>query len=129
MRKCIVIVLLCSAGLHAESLQSRTKRLYHASLAAVTTAAMADAVTSWGKAEMNPVLGQGRFGVGQAGMKIGLVSAAMAGQFFLMRHHGGRAAAGFAAVNLASAGVLGAVAYHNSAIPPISRSASQDSRR
>jgi hypothetical protein len=123
MRKCIVIVLLCSAILHAEGLQSRTKKLFTASVAAVTSAAIADTATSWGKAESNPVLGQSRFGMSQTGMKIGLVSAAMVGQFFIMRHHSAHVAAGFAAVNFASAGVLGAVAYHNSTIPQISKSA------
>jgi|SRR5580658_5633665 hypothetical protein len=125
MRKCIVIVLLLSGGLHAESLQSRTKKLFTASVAAVTSAAVADAATSWGKAETNPVLGQSRFGIGQTSIKIGLVSAAMAGQFFIMRHHSAHAAAGFAAINFASAGVLGAVAYHNSGVPQISKSAAQ----
>lgn len=128
MRKCIVIVLLCSAGMHAESLRSRTRKLFVASVAAVTTAAVADAATSWGKAESNPVLGQSRFGMGQTGIKIGLVSAAVAGQYLIMRHHSARAAAGFAAVNFASAGVLGAVAFHNSTIPQVRKGATPNSR-
>ena len=119
MRKCTLIVLLCTVGLHAEGLKTRTKKLFAASIAAVTVAAVADAGTSWGKAESNPVLGQSRFGASQAGIKIGLVSAALAGQYFIMRHHSPNAAVGLAAVNFASAGVLGAIAYHNSTVPRI----------
>ncbi len=129
MRKCIVIVLLCSAGLGGESLPSRTKKLFAASVAAMTSAATADAASSWGKAESNPVLGQSRFGMAQTSIKIGLVSAAIGGQYFIMRHHGAHAAAGFAAVNFVSAGVLGAVAYHNSQIAPISNSDSSAARK
>jgi hypothetical protein len=125
MRKCIAIVLLCCAGLHAEDLKSRTKRLFSASVAAVCAAAIADTGTSWGKAESNPILGQSRYGMAQTGIKIGLISAAMAGQYFLLRHHSRHVAMGFAAVNFASAGVLGAVAYHNSTIPKIPQGALQ----
>jgi hypothetical protein len=120
MRKCIVIVLLCCAGLQGQDLKSRTKKLFAASIAAVTAAAVADAGTSWGKAESNPVLGQSRFGASQAGIKIGLVSAALAGQYLVMRHHS-RAAGTFAAINFASAGVLGAVAAHNSTVPKVAK--------
>ena len=119
MRKYIVIVLLWSACLQAEGLQSRTKKLFAASVAAVTTAAITDAGTSWGRAESNPILGQSRFGMEQTGIKVGLVSAAMASQYFILRRHGARAASAFAAINFASAGVMGAVAYHNSTIPPM----------
>jgi hypothetical protein len=119
MRKCTLILLFCCAGLHAQDLKSRTRRLFSASVAFVSAAAIADAGTSWGKAESNPVLGQSRFGMGQTGIKIGLISAAVGGQYFLLRHHSPHVAAGFAAVNFASAGVLGAIAYHNSTIPKI----------
>jgi hypothetical protein len=125
MRKCIVIVLLCATGLFAQDLKSRTKKLFTASVAAVSAAAVADAGTSWGKAEMNPVLGQSRFGLSQTGIKVGLVSAAIAGQLFLLRHHNQHAAMGFATVNFASAAVLGAIAYHNSTIPRMPASAGQ----
>ncbi|HTQ57499.1 MAG TPA: hypothetical protein VMI94_23680 [Bryobacteraceae bacterium] len=116
MRKCFVILLLCGGVLHAQEFKSRTKRLFQASVAAVSAAAVADAATSWGKAETNPLLGQSRFGMAQTGIKIGLVSAALAGQYFIVHRHSQRAAAAFTAVNFASAGVLGAVAYHNSTI-------------
>jgi hypothetical protein len=116
MRKCIVILLLCGACLHGETPPSRAKKLFAASIAAVASAAMADTATSWGKAEANPVLGQSRLGAGQAGLKIGLVSAALAGQLFLMRHHSQSAEKAFTVVNFASAGVLGGIAYRNSTI-------------
>lgn len=116
MRKCIVILLLCSACLHGESLKTRSKKLFAISLAALTTAALADTATSWGKAESNPVLGQSRFGAGQTGIKIGLVSAALAGQFILVRHRSAHTANAFTAINFASAGVLGVIAYRNSTV-------------
>ena len=123
MRKCIVILLLCSLGLHAQDFKRRSRKLFLASVAAVTAAALVDAGTSWGKAESNPVLGQSRFGMGQVGIKLGLVSAAMAGQYFLMRHHHGSVDKGLAAINFASAGVMGAVAYHNSTVSRMSTTA------
>jgi len=119
MRKCIAILLFCGVGMHAESLPSRTRKFFAASLAAVASAAAADTATSWGKAESNPVLGRSQFGIGQAGIKIGLVSAALASQYFLIRRHNAHLETGLAVVNFAGAGVLGAVAYHNSTIPRI----------
>jgi len=121
MRKCIAVVLLCSAGLYGQDLKARTKKLFAASVAAVATAAVADAGTSWGKAESNPVLGQSRFGASQTGIKIGLVSAALAGQYFIMRHHSKQAMGTFTVLNFASAGVLGAIAFHNSTVPAIQK--------
>ena len=83
---------------------------------------MADTASSWGKAEANPVLGQSRFGMGQAGVKIGLVSAALGGQFFLMRHHRQSTEKAFTAINFIGAGVLGGIAFRNSTIAAPSRS-------
>ncbi len=118
MRKCIVIVLLCSAGLQAaEGVQNRAKKLFVASVAALTSAATADAATSWGKSETNPILGRSQFGMRQTGIKFGMVSAAVVGQCFILRHTHGKVTTGFAALNFASAGVLGAVALHNSTVP------------
>jgi len=42
MRKCIVILLFCSAGVQAESLASRSKKFLIASFAAVTAAEAAE---------------------------------------------------------------------------------------
>lgn len=116
MRKCIAILLLCSAGMYGESFGSRSKKLLLASFAAVSTAEIADSASSWGKMEANPLLGQSRFGAAKAGLKLGVVSAILTGQYFLVRHRGPGTYKAMAAINFASAGVLGAVAYRNSKI-------------
>jgi len=116
MRKCIVILLFCGVCMHGESLASRSKKLLVASFAAVTAAEMADSASSWGKLESNPVLGQSRFGVAKAGVKIGLVTGILTGQYLLLRHHGPAAYKAMAAINFASAGVLGGIAYRNTRI-------------
>jgi hypothetical protein len=118
MRKCIVILLLCSVGMHGESLASRSKKLLLASFAAVTTAEVADSASSWGKLESNPVLGQSRFGIGKATVKLGVVTAILTGQYLLLRSHSPKAYKAVAAFNFASAGVLGGIAYRNSKIAP-----------
>ena len=51
------------------------RKLWHASEAALLASNVADAAVSWGHYESNPVLGRGPFGVRQASIKIGLVSA------------------------------------------------------
>ena len=116
MRKCIVILLVCSSWLPAQERSSKVKKFFAASVAAVATAALADTATSWGKVEANPVLGQSRFGMGQAGIKLGLISAALGGQLFLMRHHSQSTIRTFTVVNFVGAGVLGGIAYRNSTI-------------
>ena len=116
MRKCIVMLLLCGVGLQGESLASHSKRLLVASFAAVTAAEMVDSASSWGKFEANPVLGQSRFGGAKAGIKIGVVTGMLAGQYLLLRHRGPGSFKAMAAINFASAGVLGGIAYHNSKI-------------
>jgi hypothetical protein len=116
MRKCIVILLFCSAGVQAESLASRSKKFLIASFAAVTAAEAADSASSWGKLESNPVLGQSRFGIGKASAKIGLVSAVLTGEYFLLRHRSPAAFKAMTVVNFASAAALGGIAYRNLSI-------------
>lgn len=123
MRKRIVILLLCSTGLFGQSfasgskLASRSKQLLAASFAAVTTAEMADCASSWGKMEANPVLGQSRFGIGHTGIKLGIVSAILTGQYLFVRHRGPTTYKALAIANFASAAALGAVAYRNTGVP------------
>jgi hypothetical protein len=119
MRRCVVILLLCSVCMYGESIGSRSKKLLMASFAAVTTAEIADSASSWGKLEANPVLGQSRFGLGKATVKIGLVSAIVTAQYVLLRHRGPSAYKAVAAINFAGAGALGAIAYRNTHIAPL----------
>jgi hypothetical protein len=119
MHKSIVMLLFCSVGMSGESLASRSKKLLVASFAAVTAAEMVDSASSWGKWESNPVWGQSRFGIEKASVKIGLVTAILTGQYFLLRHRSPTAFKAMAAINFASAGVLGGIAFHNSKIPEL----------
>jgi hypothetical protein len=120
MRKCIVILLFCSVGMSGESLASQSKKLLVASFAAVTAAEVVDSASSWGKWESNPVFGQSRFGIEKASVKIELGAAILTGQHLLLRRRSSFTAfKAMAAINFASAGVLGGIAFHNSKIPEL----------
>jgi hypothetical protein len=72
-----------------------------------------------GKSEANPLLCQSRFGMRHTVIKIGPVPAALAGEYFLVPRRNSHAGSGLAAINFASASVLGAIACHNSTVPQI----------
>ena len=117
MSKCALIYLLWSVCLYGESLGSRSKKLLLASFAAVTAAEIADSASSWNKFEMNPILGRSRFGIGHAGIKIGVVSAILTGQYFLLRHRSPATYRAVAMANFAGAGALGTIAIRNWRLP------------
>lgn len=81
------------------------------SIAALLSGNGADAVTSWGRPELNPVLGS-QFGKHSAAIKFGAVGGAVAAEVILLRHHP-ELEKTFAITNLAGAGVLGGVAIRN----------------
>ena len=114
----LLLLLFCMAA-HAEtapkSATSHARKVLIASLAVVTSAAVADTATSWNRNELNPLLGRSRFGAGQASIKFSMLSAAAVFELFWARRHG-RSAALFTGINFASAGVIGATAYRNSTI-------------
>jgi hypothetical protein len=70
----------------------------------------ADIASSWGKDEGNPLLHTGpRFSYGSMAIKLGMMTGCLAAQQY------------FASANLALAGVLGIVAFHNTGVPAAPR--------
>ena len=77
----------------------------------------ADAASSWGKIEANPLVRSGHtFSYGSLAIKIGAVTAGMAAQHYILRMAPNKAPL-FATTNLAAAAMLGVVAQHNMHVP------------
>jgi hypothetical protein len=77
----------------------------------------ADAASSWGKNEGNPLLRAGpRFSYGSLAIKLGALTGGLLAQHYIVRTAPDRAAL-FASANLAGAALLGVVAAHNMQVP------------
>ena len=105
-----MILLLAAACL----CQAAPRRSWLASIGALLVTNAADAHSSWGAPERNPVLrsADGRFRHRAIGIKIGIVSGLVIGQALLIRKRPD-AARPCAAINFAAAGVFGGVAIRN----------------
>ncbi|MCC7235541.1 MAG: hypothetical protein IT163_09575 [Bryobacterales bacterium] len=94
---------------------ARPGTMWKMSLAALAVSAAADALSSYGKRELNPVLSSrdGRFGGRGIAIKSLVTGSAIAGQWFLVRRapETGRLAA---IANFGMAGVFTAASVHNS---------------
>lgn len=120
MRKAILGVTLCAA-LCASTLnaQSQTERkglskLWWASVAAVVAGSAADAHSSWGRQELNPLLrgANGEFGMKAVGIKAAIASGVIGVQYLMLRKN--PHAAKYAAIaNFGMAGAFGGVAVYN----------------
>ena len=102
----MTMILFCSTPTQARS------RWYRVGQVAWAAANLVDVGSSWGKRELNPVLGRGRFGRRQAGIKLGVAGGWLVGQEVLRRRVPESARA-ITVVNLAGAGGLGVVAVGN----------------
>ncbi|HMD71708.1 MAG TPA: hypothetical protein VKF41_10220 [Bryobacteraceae bacterium] len=94
--------------------------LWKASMAALMAANAADAVSSWGKPELNPALSgsAGRFGKEGALLKLGLAGGVVTVEFLVLRRRRSRSLAkALAWINFGDAAVTGAVAGRNFGIP------------
>ena len=97
-------------ALLAASLSAQPRKLWLVSLAALTAANVADAQSSWGRPELNGILGA-RFGGRGIAIKVGINGAWIVGQVIVLRRH--RAYRAFAVGNFAAAGVFTGAAVHN----------------
>jgi hypothetical protein len=111
-KRFLALVIVTAGMLSAEQPESRTKRLWKWSLAAVAAGNAADVATSMGRHELNPVLGAGTFGMRATGIKIGISTATVGVQYLLVRRHP-QAARKLAIVNFGMAAATGGVAAHN----------------
>jgi hypothetical protein len=113
----LVLMVLSLPAASAADRSSRWRTVWRASQAMLVAGNAADIASSWGKYETNPVLRTGpRFGLGSMAIKIGIVAGGLAVQQYVL-HKAPNKIPYFASANLAIAGVLGIVAFHNSGVP------------
>ena len=99
----------------------RWRALWHASEALLVAGNTADAATSWGKYETNPMLRTGsRFSYGSLAIKLGMVTGTIAVQHYVVRKSPNQVRY-FAPANLAAAVAFGAIAAHNTTVPAARR--------
>jgi len=114
------LILLFAVILPAASAADRPSRwraVWRVSQAMLTGADAADAASSWGKNEANPLVRAGqRFSYGSLAIKLGALGAGMAAQHYILSKAPNKAPL-FATTNLAAAAMLGVVAEHNMRVP------------
>ncbi|MGA7234307.1 MAG: hypothetical protein WBY44_01420 [Bryobacteraceae bacterium] len=121
MRRIVISILLCAnlAGAQDAAPRGKWKRiLFRVSQAALAAGNGADAFTSMGRQEINPVLGRGRFTGGQIAIKAAIVGGIMLGQEIVVRKLPAVSPA-FAVSNFAMAGYLGWRAKANLGFPKV----------
>jgi len=107
----ILAFLTATISLAADLKHSKFARvLWRVSEVVLVAATTADAASSWGRPEINPVLGH-QFGARGIAVKAGLMGGVLALQEFSVRRGMNPKAA--AALNFAGAGVFGYAAIHN----------------
>jgi hypothetical protein len=106
-----------TAAVAAKKGASKIDKIWALSIAAVLGGTTMDAVSSWGKAETNPLLrsANGTFGARGLLIKGGLAGAMIAPEFLLRNNE--EAKKKLAIVNFVAAGVFSAVVLHNFTIP------------
>lgn len=120
---CFLAAFLAASTLRAESPvidrpawpeTPRMGKWWKLSSAILAAAVAADAHSSWGRMEANPLLRgpDGRFGTRGLALKAALIAGTVGAQYLLLRKHPSGAKYGVAA-NLAIAGVLGGAAISN----------------
>jgi hypothetical protein len=96
---------------------SRWRAVYRVSQAMLAAANAADAASSWGKNEADPLVRTGQsFNYGSLAIKLGALTAGMAAQHYILRKTPNKTKL-FASTNLAAAAMLGLVAEHNMHVP------------
>jgi len=118
MRNLICLTLLFAAATMAAAdgapRAAKTKRIWRVSAMVLAAATSADAASSWGKAEANPLLQGpgGRFTARGLALKGGMAGGLLAAQWWLQRRHPGSARAS-AITNFGLAAVYTGVAVRN----------------
>lgn len=101
------LMLLCfTLTAHAEN------RFWKWSVVAMASANVADAVSTVGAYETNPVLGIGPFGGRAIGIKIGIASGIVLAEYLIHRKYP-EATRPMAFANCATAGALSVIAFRN----------------
>jgi len=100
-------------SLRAEGADTGRKKLWKWSVGMLAAANAADAMTSIGRHELNPVLGVGQFGPRATGLKIGISAVTIGAQYLILRRKP-EAMRKAAYINFGMAGATAGVAVHNS---------------
>jgi hypothetical protein len=109
------VLLLPSAS--AADRPARWRTVWRVSQVLLAGADAADAASSWGKHETNPLVRTGQsFGYGSMAIKLGALTSGVVAQHFILRKAPYQTPL-FASANLAVAGILGAAAVHNMHVP------------
>lgn len=109
----VLWVFLLPADASAGDKVSRWRTVWRVSQVLLAGADAADAASSWGKTEANPLLHTGsRFSYGSMAIKMGAFAGGLAVQHYILRRAPEQTPV-FASANLAAAAALGAVAAHN----------------
>ena len=117
-----VASLLLSFGLLVQAASagekpSHWRTVWRISEGLLAGANAADAASSWGKDEANPLLRTGtHFGFGSLAIKLGVIGGGLTAQHFIVRKNPNQVRL-YSIANLATAGALSAVAVHNMSIP------------
>jgi len=109
MKRTILIAILVTAS-HAQA--ASWHRVWRVTQAALVASTAADVVSSYGKSELDPVLGRGRYGMRQASLEFGITGAMIAVQEIAV-HHKPFLAKRMAIVNLVRGGLFTGLAVHN----------------
>jgi hypothetical protein len=113
----LLLVGLIVPAASAADKASRWRTVWRVSQAMLAGADAADAASSWGKNEANPLVRTGqRFSYGSLAIKIGALGGGMAAQHYILRKAPNKAPL-FASANVAAAAMLGVVAAHNMRVP------------
>ena len=117
----LVLSTLFLPAASAADRPSRWHAVWRVSQAMLVAGNTADIASSWGKYETNPLLRTGaRFSYGSMAIKLGMMTGSLAVQQYIAHKHPDRIPY-FASANLAVAGVLGIVAFHNTGVPAAPR--------
>jgi hypothetical protein len=109
-------ILFLSAASAADR-PSRWRAVWRVSQALLVAADAADAASSWGKNEANPLVRAGqRFSYGSLAIKLGALGGGLAAQHYILRKAPEQMPL-FASANLAVAAMLGVVAGRNMQVP------------
>lgn len=107
----LLTVLLTSAS--AAGKPARWHTVWRVSQAMLAGGDAADAASSWGKHETNPLVRTGQsFGYGSLAIKLGALTGGVVAQHYILRKAPYQTPL-FASANLAAAALLGAAAAHN----------------
>jgi len=113
----LVSIVLLLPAVSAADRPARWRAVWHVSQALLAGADAADAASSWGKNEANPLVRAGqRFSYGSLAIKLGALSGGLAAQHFILRKAPDQTPL-FASANLAGAAILGVVAARNMHVP------------